>query len=61
MADADELRERKDQESESDQEKQDRIQGAIDAREHAEEYQSDSEEANKAADDAEAKIDNPDE
>lgn len=48
-----------DQEEEGAQGKRERIQEAIDAREHANEYQNDSEEANTAADEAESRIDNP--
>ncbi len=59
MATSDELRDQLEEEGETDAEKQRRIQEAADARQHAEEYQNDSTEANVAADEAEANIENP--
>lgn len=48
-----------DQEGQQDAQKRERLQNAIDAREHAEQYKNDSDAANREADEAEQAIDNP--
>lgn len=59
MATSQELRERLDQETQMDEQKRQRMQAAIEAREHAEQYQGDSDEANQQADKAEQAIEQP--
>lgn len=61
MATPEELQKQLEQTKKDEEEKRKRIEDAIEARKHEEQYNDDQKEAAKAADEAESKIDNPEE